>query len=165
MPADEDSHCCPNFDPEPFQEKEITWKEKHFVKDETFCFFYIPFNFGGMMKRVDAKLNAANAMPKDNEAMIIMQRVDPCSPWLAEVYVASTAENVPNAEMVKLSGTFLTKVYEGPYYDMNKWVNDMQTYVKEKGKAAKCIYARYTECPKCAKHHGKNYVVLMAQAE
>jgi hypothetical protein len=164
--AEQDPHCCcPKFDPEPFQEKEITWKDKHFVKDETFCFFYIPLNFGGMMKRVDAKLEAANAMPKDKEELTMIQLVDPCSPWLAEVYVASTTENVPNAEIAKLSGTFLTKVYEGLYYDMNKWVNDMKTYAKEKGKAVKCIYARYTECPKCAKKHGKNYVVLMAQIE
>lgn len=164
MAEQNDPHCCPRFDPETFQEKEITWKEKHFVKDETFSFFHIPLNFGGMVNRVNVQLEAANAMPEDGDA-IMMQSVDPCSPWLTEVYIASKTENVPNAEMVKLSGTFLTKVYEGPYYDMGKWVNNMKTHVKEKGKANKCIYARYTECPKCAKKHGKNYVVLMAQIE
>jgi hypothetical protein len=166
MTEQDTSCCCPKFDPDQFDEEiEITWSEKDFIKDKTFCFFYIPLNFPGLMKRVEAKLDAASARPEDKDAMVIIQRVDPCSPWLAEVYVASTKENVPNAEMVKLSGTFLTKVYEGPYKDMGKWVNAMQTYVKEKNKDTMCIYARYTVCPKCAIKHGKNHVIMMAQVK
>mmetsp|Transcript_32003 Transcript_32003/g.52865 ORF Transcript_32003/g.52865 Transcript_32003/m.52865 type:complete len:164 (+) Transcript_32003:49-540(+) len=162
--TDQETCCCPEFDPAPFEGKELTWNEKDFIKDKTFCFFYIPLNFGGLMDRVAVKLTAANATPNDKDNMVI-QLVDPCSPWMAEVCIASTKDKVPNAEMAKLSGTFLTKVYEGPFKEMGTWLKDMKSYVKEKGKYAKCIYARYAVCPKCAKKYGKNYVVMLAQVE
>jgi|GEM_PF-4476095 len=38
--------CCEPFNPEPWQDKEITWKDKVFVKDHVVQFFHIPLNFG-----------------------------------------------------------------------------------------------------------------------
>jgi hypothetical protein len=65
--------------------------------------------------------------------------------------------------MATISGTFLTKVFEGPYQNMGKWIKEMDAYVKAKGKENKKLYSYYTTCPKCAKAYGKNYVVLLAQ--
>jgi hypothetical protein len=156
--------CCPKFDPEPFkEEREIFWEGKKFIKEKIWCFFYIPLNFGGMMRRTDAKLTAAGAKTEDNDA-VLLQCVDPSSPWSAIVYKSAT-KDVPNAEMAELSGTFLTKVYEGPYTEMGLWVEDMHNYAKKKGKQVTHIYARYTTCPGCAKKYGKNYVLMMAQVE
>ncbi len=64
---------------------------------------------------------------------------------------------------VKLSGTFLTKVFEGPYQNAPKWLKEMEAYVAEQGKKAQKYYFYYTTCPKCAKKWGKNYVVIFAQ--
>ena len=75
------------------------------------------------------------------------------------------AKDVPNAQMAKLSGTFLTKVFEGPYQNAGKWAVEMKEYVKNKGKELKKMYFSYTTCPKCAKAYGKNYVVLFAQID
>ena len=36
--------------------------------------------------------------------------------------------------MKKISGTFLTKVFEGPYTKMGKYVEEMESYVKSKNK-------------------------------
>ena len=69
------------------------------------------------------------------------------------------------AEMASLSGTFLTKVFEGPYQNAGKWATEMKEYVKSKGKELQKIYFFYTACPKCAKAYGKNYVVLLAQVK
>jgi len=65
--------------------------------------------------------------------------------------------------MASISGTFLTKVFEGPYQNVGKWVEEMKGYVKGKGKNLKKMYFSYTTCPNCAKAYGKNYVVLFAQ--
>lgn len=65
--------------------------------------------------------------------------------------------------MVKISGTFLTKVFEGSYQNAGKWAQEMANYVKSKGKALKNLYFSYTTCPNCAKAYGKNYVVLFAE--
>lgn len=64
--------------------------------------------------------------------------------------------------MAALSGTFLTRVYEGPYRNMRKWIGEMKSFVQGKGKALRKLLFFYTTCPKCAKKYGKNYVVLLA---
>ncbi|MEK7074053.1 MAG: hydrolase [Patescibacteria group bacterium] len=38
--------CCEPFNPKPWQDKEISWKEKLFVKDHVTSFLHTPLNFG-----------------------------------------------------------------------------------------------------------------------
>ena len=64
--------------------------------------------------------------------------------------------------MTKIPGTFLSKVFEGPYSQTGKWIKEMKAYVESKGKELKELYLYYTTCPNCAKVYGKNYVVLLA---
>ncbi len=87
---------------------------------------------------------------------------DEKSLWGADIFI-DVAKEVPGAQMARLSGTFLTKVFEGPYQNAGKWALEMKEYVKSKGKELKKMYFSYTTCPKCAKVYGKNYVVLFAQ--
>ena len=67
--------------------------------------------------------------------------------------------------MVRLSGTYLTKVFEGPFNDAATWVKQIQEHVAAKKKTASMVYFFYTTCPKCMKHYGKNYVVGFAQVD
>ncbi len=87
---------------------------------------------------------------------------DENSLWGADVYI-EVIKDVPGANMTTISGTFLSKVFEGPYRDMRKWIAEMETFVKSRGKSLKKMYFFYTTCPKCAKKYGKNYVVLFAE--
>jgi hypothetical protein len=87
---------------------------------------------------------------------------DEKSLWGSDIYI-DVLKEVPGAQMAKLSGVFLTKVFEGPYQDAAKWAKQMEEYVKNKGKELKKLYFSYTTCPNCAKAYGKNYVVLFAQ--
>jgi len=72
---------------------------------------------------------------------------------------------VPDLEMVTLSGTFLSYVFEGPYKEVGKWVKGMEDFVNSKHKNIIKLYFYYTTCSKCAKHYGKNYVVGFAQVD
>jgi hypothetical protein len=92
--------------------------------------------------------------------MIVLS--DEKSMWGSDVYI-SVDKDLKGSEVVKISGTFLTKVFEGPYKDMSKWIRDMNSFVSSKGKIAKKTYFFYTTCPKCAKVYGKNYVVILAE--
>ena len=65
--------------------------------------------------------------------------------------------------MTKISGTFLSKVFEGHYKDAGKWAKEMKDYVNSKGKKIKKLYFFYTTCPRCAKAYGKNYTVILAK--
>ena len=65
--------------------------------------------------------------------------------------------------MATISGTFLSKVFEGPFRNMRSWIEEMRGFMKAKGKEVRKLYFYYTTCPKCAKQYGKNYVVILAQ--
>ena len=149
--------CCPRFEPAGWDQQQKLWHDKLFLKDRVNCLFYVPVGFGKMVVKNVEMIKQADTLP-DEPLMLCDEK----SPWQKDVYIA-VAKNVPNAEMTKLSGTFLTKVFEGPYKNAGKWAKQMQAYVKEKGKEAKKMYFSYTTCPKCAKYYGKNYVILLAQ--
>ena len=120
-------------------------------------FLHIPLNFGAVMKRSMAVIEAAGAASGE---MIVLS--DENSFWGADVYIA-IAKEVPGAQMATLSGTYLAKVFEGPYRNLRNWIAEMKSYVQAKGKTVQKLYFFYTACPKCAKKYGKNYVVILAQ--
>lgn len=151
--------CCPKFDPKPWEEKEFVWRNKLFIKDAAKSFMHIPVNMGPVMERMQKKVEGSGAKLADGEFINLS---DESSPWKSIQYMAVSKE-VPDAENVTLSGTYLTKVFEGPYKDAPNWYREMTNYVKGKGKEVKKIYSYYTTCPKCAKKYGKNYVVLFAE--
>jgi hypothetical protein len=149
--------CCPRFNPEAWDEKEVTWTEKLFVKDKVWSFLHIPLNFGQVMVKNMKKIEKAGASAKET---IVLS--DEKSMWESDVYIA-VEKDFMGSNAVKISGTFLTKVFEGPYKDMGNWMRDMNSFVTSKGKTAKKTYVFYTTCPKCAKVYGKNYVILLAE--
>lgn len=149
--------CCPKFDPAPWSEATLTWDNKRFVKDRVTSFLHIPLNFGAVMKR---NMKSIEAVQAESESPVVLS--DDNSLWGADVFIEVT-KDVPDATMATISGTFLSKVYEGPYQDVRKWVEDMKAFVSAKGESMKKMYFYYTTCPKCAKKYGKNYVVILAQ--
>jgi len=149
--------CCPEFDPAPWDGKVLEWNNKKFVKDKVFTLFYIPINFGGVMKKLDEKIRSAGATIPDYLGLS-----DHTSLWNIDVYIAVDKE-IPDAENTTISGKFLSKVYEGPYSDTGKWCKEFAEYAKTKGVKTGKMYMWYTTCPKCEKKYGKNYVVIVAE--
>ncbi len=149
--------CCPRFDPEPWDGKEIIWQDKLFLKDHVRSFLHIPLNFGKVVVKNMENIKEADALPPEN----LMLSEDK-SLWGSDIYIA-VGKDVPGAEMTKMSGTFLAKVFEGPYKNAGKWAKEMVSYVDSKGKKAKNLYFFYTTCPKCAEFYGKNYTVVLAR--
>jgi hypothetical protein len=149
--------CCPRFDPKPWDDRVITWDKKLFLQDRVRSFLHIPLNFGAVMKRSMASIEAAGAT---SDEMIVLSEEN--SLWGADVYIA-IAKEVPGARLATLSGTYLAKVFEGPYRNMRNWIAEMKSYVQGKGRTFQKLYFFYTACPKCSKKYGKNYVVILAQ--
>jgi len=149
--------CCEPFNPEPWQNKEIVWKNKLFVKDHITSFLHIPLNMGNKIVKNMELIEKAKA-----KASYQLMLTDEKSMWGADIYI-DVSEKVPGAQMATISGTFLTKVFEGPYQHVGQWAQEMKKYVENKNKKIKKLYFSYTTCPKCAQAYGKNYVVLFAQ--
>ncbi|MBD3251167.1 hypothetical protein GF380_01705 [Candidatus Uhrbacteria bacterium] len=150
--------CCPRFHPEHWQHQTIQFDQKPFVRANTFNLMHIPLNMGSVIKKTWDAVKKADADTKDS--YLILSR-DP-SPWVGEHNFAVTKE-VEGLANVKLTGTYFTKVFEGPYQNAGKWIEELKTAVKEQGSEAKEIYFFYTTCPNCIKKLGKNYVIGFAQ--
>ncbi|MBA7546758.1 hypothetical protein ES705_39155 [subsurface metagenome] len=149
--------CCPRFNPEPWNEKEVAWQDNLFIKDHIRSFLHIPLGMGKVMTKNMEMIKSADALTPEP-----LMLSDENSLWGSDIYIAVTKE-VPQAENVRIAGTFLTKVFEGPYKNMGKWVKEMKAYVKARGREMKKLYFFYTTCPKCAKYYGKNYTVILAE--
>lgn len=154
---DSETGCCKRFDPKPWNEKKISLDDKLFLKDRVNCFFRIPMNFDKIMIKNMDKIMKAGALA--DEPLMLYD----CNSFFgADVYIA-VSKKVPGADMRRISGTFLTKVFEGSYNNTGNWIAEMKKFVESKNKQIKKMYFFYTTCPSCAKVYGKNYTVVLAE--
>ena len=153
----QEPECCPEFKPEAWQNQEFEWKSKNFIRDRVFTFYYMPVNFGAVMRRLNAKVAAAQAAVPDWLCLS-----EHTSKWKMELLLAVDKE-IQDVSNVKLSGKYFSKVFEGPYSDTGKWMEDFKKSALEKGLKIDKYYSWYTTCPKCAKKYGKNYVVMIGR--
>lgn len=149
--------CCALIEPAAWDKQTFIFKDKLFAKAQTRSFLHVPLNMDVVMKNAQAKIETAGAGA--SKWIILSQDT---SAWHADHYFAVTKE-VPGLETTKLTGTFVTKVFEGPYRDAHKWYSQLNQYAKSMGKPPLATYFFYTTCPNCAKTYGKNYVVGFAQ--
>ncbi len=148
--------CCPKFDPVPWDEKTFEWEDKKFIKDKVCTLFYMPMNFGKVMKRLDKIVRNSDANIPDWLCLS-----DHTSKWNMDVYLAVDKE-ISGSNNVNISGKVISKVYDGPFKETGKWCKDFEKFVQSKNLNMKKMYMWYTTCPKCAKKYGKNYVVILA---
>jgi hypothetical protein len=161
MDTKDENQCCPQFNPQLWDEKTHHWKDKLFIKETIPQLFHMPLPLmvSRMVQRQWQKAKKAGAAPDTGDFLWLAY--DP-SPWKSEHFIHVTKE-VPNADNVKLTGTFISKVFDGPYNAVPKWVKEMDEYLAKKGKKSKKYYFYFTTCPKCAKKYGHNYVVAFAE--
>jgi hypothetical protein len=155
--TDNETNCCPRFNPEGWDGQTLHFENKPFVRASTISLFHVPLNMGSTFARTFDAITKAHA---DNGGFLVLSHDD--SAWHAEHLFAVT-KDVPGAEMVRLTGDFMTKVFEGPYSQAREWCAEMERHVEAQGKHLDKMYFFYTTCPRCAKHYGKNYIVGVAQ--
>lgn len=156
--------CCPTFHPDKWDEKTFVWNQKKFIKESIPELFHIPYppmigkKVTKMMKLAEdsEKLN-----PDRSETLLLFTDL---SPFKGEIYLAVTG-TVPEANNTTLSGTFMTKVFDGAYKNMPKFIKQMDAYLEQRKKKAKNYFVHYAYCPKCAKEVAHNYMVLFAELE
>jgi hypothetical protein len=160
--ADSDP-CCPRFNPEPWDEKTHEWNGRLFIRDTITQIFHrpLPSSMKKTIGRMWKMAQDSKADPKIEDFLLLSY--DP-SPWRSELYMSVTKE-VPTAENVRLSGTYITKVFDGPYNSPPKWIKEMERFVESKGKKAMRYLFYFTTCPRCAKVYGHNYAVVFAQVD
>ena len=156
------NECCPEFHTEKWDEKTFNWNNKPFIKAAIPTLFHIPFP-PMIGKKVTKMMKMAEDSNKLSENMedVLLLFTDP-TPFKSEIYLSVTG-NVPNADNITISGTLMAKVFEGEYNAIPKFIKQMDAYLSKQEKIAKKYYVHYAYCPKCAKEHGHNYMVLFAE--
>lgn len=156
-----DQECCPVFDPEPWNHKTHEWVNKPFIKDYLPQFLHMPLPsmMGKVIGRMWKNAQDAGAAPEIKDFLLLAY--DP-SPWKSELLMSVTKE-VPGAENVKLTGSFVTKVFDGPFNKVPEYLKEFNEYLVCNDQKAKKIYFYFTTCPKCARKYGHNYIVAFAE--
>lgn len=150
--------CCPRFNPAGWDGAELHFRDKLFLRAETVSAMHIPLNMGKVFSRVQRHIDAAAAMDPDQS--IVLSR--DLSAFKGEHLFAVT-KDVPDEQMVRMSGDYVTKVFEGPYREAKDWYETLKALSTSHGKEDGRIWFFYTTCPKCAKAYGENYVVGLAE--
>ena len=106
--SDRPTNCCPRFNPNGWDEQELHFRDKRFVKAKTRSIFHIPINMSSVYAKVISAIEKGKAID-DNDFIVLSY--DP-SLWTGEHYFAVT-KDVPGQNMVHMSGDYLTKYLRG----------------------------------------------------
>ncbi len=159
MEPNQEEICCPSFDPAPWDGTEHNWTNKKFIKDRICTFYYMPLDFGRVMRRTDKMIRSAGGKVPD-----YLMLSEHTSKWNMDIYIAVDKE-IPGAKNTILSGSFVSKVYEGSFKETGNWHKDFRKWCTAQDHKPAKTYIWYTTGPKCAKKYGKNYVVIVAEIE
>lgn len=156
--ANGETGCCPKFDPKGWDGLHLVFDDKPFVRATTRNLLHVPINMGSVFTRVQQHIDDAKAQDPDN--YFVLSRDLSAS---TGEHLFAVTHDVPGEDMTRLSGEFITRVFEGPYRHAKDWVHEMETAAEVAGHNAKRVFMFYTTCPKCARAYGKNYVVGVAE--
>ena len=126
---DNPTGCCPRFHPEGWEGQDLHFKDKLFVRAVTRSILHVPVNMGSVFARVHKTIEDTKA--RDDTQFIVLSRE--ISPWQAEHFFAVNRE-VPGEEMVRLSGDYRTKLFEGDFKQVPKWHKVMEDQLTALGR-------------------------------
>ena len=150
--------CCPRFDPEGWDGCRLIFDNQPFIRATTRGLLHVPLNMGAVFARVQKHIEDAGA--QDPDRYLVLSR-DLSGSEGEHLFLVT--KDVPGEEMIRLSGEFLARVFEGPYRHAKNWEHDMGVAAEAAGRTAKRVFMFYTTCPRCAKAYGKNYVVGLVE--
>ncbi len=158
----EEKVCCPVFNPEKWDRKNLEWDEKPFLRETMPALFHIPFPplIGKKIIRMYSIAEKAGINFEDKSETLVLFR-DP-SPFRTEIYYSVTGR-VEGVDDTTISGKFVTRVFDGPFNMIPKYIREMEKYLKESEMKARDYYVHYAYCPKCAEKYGHNYMILFAE--
>ncbi len=153
--------CCPLFEIEKWDNVHHEWKDKLFLKDTVPEIFHIPLpgTYNKVILNMWEKAFNAGAAPANNDFLLLAH--DP-SAFKAELFMSITKE-IPGEECVQISGTFFSKVFEGLYNKVPRFIKEMAQYLASNHLVSVKDYIYFPYCPKCARKFGHNYIVVVSE--
>ena len=149
--------CCPKLIKGDWDKKEVQWKEKPFYKTKYYSLFHIPINFGGVVRKAMEEITSRGL---DEEPVMMFSKEDS---MFSATLLISLRRDAKDLETVKLSGRYISMIFENGYRQTSKWVGEVRRYVEGQGKVAKELLFWYVTCPRCAKKYGKTQTVIFTK--
>ncbi len=151
--------CCPRFDPDTWRDTALHFDNMPFVHVSTLSFMHLPLNMSSTFSATFEAIRSAHARAR-GYLVLTHHR----SAWHDD-HLFAVDRPVEGADMTYVSGTFHTRIFEGPYGDVPRWHDQLISEMTAAGRSVQDVYWFYTTCPKCAKAYGANFVVGLAQVE
>lgn len=148
---------APLFNAEPWQHELHAGRNKPFIKTTLRSLWYVPIGFGKAMLRLEALLRGKNAKHPEHlnpAAQLPKRRMN---------LLRASAPTNPIVPIETLDELYFSRVYDGDYSNMNRWMQDFEHALKVKKLRAKQIFIWQTNCPGCAKKVGSNPAVIVAE--
>lgn len=152
--------CCPRLEKKEWDKKVHVWKNNvFFYKKHYPAAFYMPIGFG---KAVMQSINLLQGKGQFATPPLMVCRNE--TMWGGDIYVKVKKAD-PKLPTEKISGKFVSMLFEGDYKNVGTWRKQLEDYCKSKNYAVKEIISHYATCPRCAKEHGGTQTVLFARIE
>jgi hypothetical protein len=160
--TNDQKECCPMFDKDRWDDKTHDWNNKRFIKESIPTFFHIPFPpmIGNRISKMCKAVDDSSSTPTNMTDVLVLFN-DPSS-FKSDLYM-SVDKEIPNANNVQITGTFISRVFAGPYNSIPKFMKEMDEFLAADDKKAKDYYVHYAYCPGCAKKYGNNYMIIFAE--
>ena len=149
--------CCPQLVKENWDKKEVQWKEKPFYKTKYHSLFHIPINFGGVVRKAMEEISSRSL---DEEPLMMFSKEES---MFSSILLISLKRDTEDLETEKLSGRYISMIFENGYRQTPKWIKEVERYVEKQGKVAGELLFWYVTCPRCAKKYGKTQTVIFAK--
>lgn len=151
--------CCKDIDLSKWKLRKIVWKRKPFYVVTHGSFFHIPIGFGKAI--INGLETAAKKYYTPNPEFVLSKETG----WFSAKMmfpVNKVSSSDPNIE--EITGTFVTRGFQGPYGQMGNFIRVFSEQVKQKfGKKPSELYFWYANCPKCAKKQGGPKIVIFGR--
>lgn len=149
-----EKECCKRLNSEEWDKKELVWRDKPFYKSHFLAFFHVPVNIGGKIMEGLAKIKETGLAA---ENMVLVKNDN----LFGADLLIPIAHKSDIFETELINGKFLTRLFEGHYGDMRRWLKETKQYCQEKGFSPKEFIFFYATCPKCAKKYGDKVQVVV----
>jgi hypothetical protein len=149
--------CCAVPNVADWDRVTVEFDAQPFIRRHTRSVMHVPLDMSRVMTGLDTTARSAGVTMPPDRAMVLSREL---SAWRAEQLYAVTAP-VAGADNVTLDGRFASAAFEGPYGQSAAWVAEARDFARTQGEPGEETYVFYTTCPRCAKHYGRNDVIVL----
>ena len=141
--------CCPSFNAEAWEGQVRRFDHLHFIRRRVACLWYIPLNFGPVVRRAKRTIEAHHAKIVDGFVF-----GDHRSPWCMDALIAIDKECEKLAPFT-LDGEYLCAVYEGPHAKTAEFAKDFASLAEQRGVTIKRHVMYYPLCRAVPRSRGR----------